>query len=245
MRAGTGPTHPAPSGPTQPPPPGRGHLPIGAYPTPRLGELVRDAERYLAQADHVLTRQYDPESAGVHVAAVDANLGWAVEHLRRALACLVNLAQLDLPPAGSAVMFDAAAAREYGSHTPARRDLAEQSARAVATSGGPVDHPGQGTVSSHEHAPVAASLRTAPGRTRPHGSECSDPLPGQGASHPVTTGEGRTPGLVGAVNRAAPDESPGGPASSGAGASLPPNPRRHAERAARAIIERTGRDIRC
>lgn len=107
--------------PGSPPPPTRGHLPIGSAadfdwgikpstaPTPRLGEVVRDAERLAAQLVTVLARQYDPASAPVgalgepDVALSDVHLGRAVALVHAAVAELSAVTFLSLPPVGSAV----------------------------------------------------------------------------------------------------------------------------------------------
>jgi hypothetical protein len=82
---------------------GRGHQPIGAGPTPRLGEVVRDAERYLTQAQAILRRDYDARSAPQHGSLHAASLVSALHHVEQALTHLWCVSQVDLPAAGSAV----------------------------------------------------------------------------------------------------------------------------------------------
>lgn len=118
-------TGPKPSGPTHPTPThppknsgsrGTSAAPLvpehaaGAGPTPTLGMVVRDGERYLAQAIATLTRQFDPasgpqqEDAPWGPALVDRKLAAAVADVRSALEHLSSLTtDAVLPPAGSAV----------------------------------------------------------------------------------------------------------------------------------------------
>lgn len=92
----TGPTHPTPTGPSSPPPP------------PRLGEVIRDAERLGAQMIAVLRRAVDPRSVPdgevcPGVGLTDYALAQAIVHVRLAGTYLEDLAAQLLPPAGSAV----------------------------------------------------------------------------------------------------------------------------------------------
>jgi hypothetical protein len=86
-----------------------GHLPIGAgYPLPRLGEVVRDVERLLAQALQILERQWDPTSGPQQQdvwdpSTVDESLGAARTEVRVALLHVGDVGDLVLPPVGSAV----------------------------------------------------------------------------------------------------------------------------------------------
>lgn len=95
------------------PTPGRGHLPIGASPAglPRLGELIRDAERLAAQLLAVLNREYDSASAPTDLAwpgaseltMVDLHMAHAASHVQSVLRSLARITELQLPAAGSAV----------------------------------------------------------------------------------------------------------------------------------------------
>lgn len=97
-----------------PPAPSRGHLPIGAGPAalPRLGEVIRDAERLAAQLVAVLTRDYDPASAPADLAwpghsditVARLHLSFAANDVRSVLRALSRVAaEADMPPLGSAV----------------------------------------------------------------------------------------------------------------------------------------------
>jgi hypothetical protein len=100
-------THP-PSGPSTPTPPPGPKL-------PRLGEVLRDAERYIAQALSVLDRDVDPASeptilawpAISEVRVHDVLLSKVAADLQAAVAGLGKVAAMDLPPAGSAVTYPA------------------------------------------------------------------------------------------------------------------------------------------
>lgn len=75
---------------------------------PRLGEIIRDAERLAAQMLAVLKRDYDPASAPSDddphdVSYVTIRLKSATADVRSALLMLSQITDLDLPPAGSAV----------------------------------------------------------------------------------------------------------------------------------------------
>lgn len=118
-------------------------------PLPRLGEVIRDVERLLAQASTILRRPVDPASEPTVVAwpaisddimvhrllldEVAVNLYWALRKLGK-------VAALPMPPAGSAVQV------------PARQDPA--SAGPVAAPDGP----------SSSGPPPAGAPPVAPGR---------------------------------------------------------------------------------
>lgn len=106
------PSRPPTTNPPPTKPPKQGHLPIGiepAYPLPRLGEVVRDAERGLRQVLAVLRRDFDPASAPpedgdpVMPGHVFIRLLSATADVRSALHMLAEIAACDLPPFGSAV----------------------------------------------------------------------------------------------------------------------------------------------
>jgi hypothetical protein len=105
-------------------------LPIGAPDhLPRLGEVIRDAERLSAQLISVLNRDYDLDSAPTAeddptgLGFVEVRLMSARADARSALAMLEQITAIGLPPAGSAVQF------------PAR-----QSTNSASLPGGPSDH---------------------------------------------------------------------------------------------------------
>lgn len=95
-------------------------------PAPRLGEVVRDVERLLAQADTILDRGHDPASAtpgaGLYLGEAQARIRDVVDLLHGAVRYAESV--------GSAVPVAVGAG--YGAtQTPAHRDPA------VATTGGP------------------------------------------------------------------------------------------------------------
>lgn len=109
-RPGTSPSPSRPSSPTRP---------AGAL--PRLGEQIRDLERYVAQALAVFDRDVDPDSlpdAPLHVQAVtEARLALGF-HLDSAMNALARIAALPLPPAGSAVKLPPRPAASEGCAVP-------------------------------------------------------------------------------------------------------------------------------
>lgn len=136
-------THPTPTGPSQPPPPPRdADLLVDevldeadrilAGPLPRLGEVVRDAERLGAQMIAVLGRQYDPASAPegdvwACMSIADYQLAVAVSAVRTALAALRDLTERPLPVAGSAIRTTPLAGGEEP--TPGSAAVGEAAAR--------------------------------------------------------------------------------------------------------------------
>jgi len=104
---------------------------------PRLGEVVRDTERLLVQALNVLDRPVDASSVPTQpawpghsdVTVLDLHISNALADIRGALDALQRIPVA--PPAGSAVKL------------PARQDPPDPlvPGPAVATTGGPVDHP--------------------------------------------------------------------------------------------------------
>jgi hypothetical protein len=113
--AGVGPKPSGPTHPTPTAPPKSGHLPIGApgYPPPRLGEVIRDAERLAAQLLGVLQRDYDLASAPsaeddpTGLGYVEIRLMSARADVGSALLMLEQITAVGLPPAGSAVQYPA------------------------------------------------------------------------------------------------------------------------------------------
>ena len=84
-----------------------------APPVPRIGEIIRDSERLLAQALAVLERGVDPASiphgnAGL-VSFWRDSAGF---HIEAALRDLASLADVSLPPVGSAVRPPTATGKE-------------------------------------------------------------------------------------------------------------------------------------
>jgi hypothetical protein len=100
-------THP-PSGPSTPTPPPGPKRPPSVL--PRIGEVVRDVERYVAQALAVLERQVDetslPQDADerTQLDTIRTSVGFHLDAVGRELA---KVAALNLPPAGSAVAYPA------------------------------------------------------------------------------------------------------------------------------------------
>jgi len=104
---------------------------------PRLGEVIREAERLGVQLLAVLGRDVDPTSEptalvwpelGVQIPEHRVLLTSARLFVQNALLQLAKIADLPLPPVGSAVQL------------PARQDPAA-TGPGIATTGGPVDTP--------------------------------------------------------------------------------------------------------
>lgn len=118
MSTGPGPGHP--TGPTDPgrfrPSDGPDADPVAAIAAeslPRLGEVIRDTERLLAQALHVLGREIDPAS----LPGGDPDRSrWYLQNVALNIAAaqrgLGQLAAAHLPPVGSAVKLPARSAAE-------------------------------------------------------------------------------------------------------------------------------------
>lgn len=93
-------------------PPGQPSGPTGPGRLPRLGEVIRDAERLLAQALSVLDRAVDPASepdvlawpeVSASILLHDLLLADVALQLRYAQQKLGRVAELPLPPVGSAI----------------------------------------------------------------------------------------------------------------------------------------------
>lgn len=174
VEGGTHPSHPRPSTPrppTQPSTPSK----------PRLGEVVRDAERTLQQAINILGRQWDPASGpqpepwGPEI--VDIRFGSAVADIRSALREIAAVTTLGLPPVGSAVPF------------PARRTTTSTS-----LPGGPPSHP----VLRRGEGPAAGPADAAVTPEAHRSSRGVPPCPSAGQSYGFTLGQ-----VTGAVELAA------------------------------------------
>lgn len=188
------------------------HPIIGDYPQPKLGQVVRDAERIAVQLLAVLRRDYDPTSAPSEdhdptgAGHVQILLKCATADVHSALKLITEIADLDLPPVGSAVPFPA---RQDQSIAPARPD-------------GPPSHPDPMPGESRSPGYDAASASAASGSGgAPHPSQATS-SPGFPLGRPAA-------GPRSAVAPVAADESPGGFAAPGAGGSSDP---RHVARSA-------------
>ncbi len=100
-------------------PPGHPSGPTGPGRLPRLGEVIRDAERLLRQAADVLARDVDPASEpdvlawplmSQEIRAHRLLIAHVTTHVEAALCGLGKVAALPMPPAGSAVDVKAHAA---------------------------------------------------------------------------------------------------------------------------------------
>jgi hypothetical protein len=183
----SGPTHPTPTAPPKSghlPPVGpcdcgHGDLPQNFHLTPcpkarplrlpTLGMVVRDLERAATQMIATATRQYDPTSAPgedcdpVGPAYVDRLLGCVVSDLRTILRDLDKIAQMSLPPAGSAVQY------------PAR--LVPSMPSSASLPGGPTDHLAAPSVASSGGLTPGLAPTQGGSRTTPPGRNAGFTLP--------------------------------------------------------------------
>jgi hypothetical protein len=149
-----------PPRPATPRPPTRSEL-------PRLGEVIRDTERYLAQALATLGREYDPASApdeddgpSVRPGDVMVRLMAARADVHSALDMLAQVVAFGLPPVGSAIPVPGPPLTVYASDE----------------GGGPFDHQPPGEAG--RPAPAAAS-RVAAGESE------GVPAPAQAIARPA------------------------------------------------------------
>jgi hypothetical protein len=177
-------------------------------PLPRLGEVLRDAERMIRTALNILGRDIDPASyplgAQGHIA--DAGFEVAGFHLEATLRELGDIAALPLPAVGSAVKLSVVSGeQEPAPGSAGARRSAPGESLAGQQAHGAGESSGQETASNRDQLVAAASPRIAPGRTRTSGSECGGPLslpvdpdPSSGGGAPVPlSGRGAGPGVLG------------------------------------------------
>lgn len=136
----------------------------GAGDLPRLGEVVRDAERLAVQLINVLGRNYDPASGPGYdpydpfPSEADIRLGQAVALIRSALYELHRLTESGLPPVGSAVMFRPSVAGE--GRTPGLVDSAPAVPAEASGTPTPVAACGPAAPSGHDTPGVAGPTRS-------------------------------------------------------------------------------------
>lgn len=190
------PTHPGPSGPPAPAPPPR--VDDTAGPLPRLGEVIRDAERLGAQMLAVLGRPVDPASAPdvevwTGLSAAEFQLAVAMSAVRTALAALGDLAELPVPPVGSAIKI------------PARQDPNPAPGPRIATTDGPGTTtrlvPGEEPTPGSAAAPARAARESAGAVVAASAGASSGPSPRHTHTGPYGTGgrRGAGPTYLGAT----------------------------------------------
>lgn len=134
----TGPMSPRPTGPTHPGPASPGPSgPRADYPPPRIGQVIRDTERYLSQALATVESDLDPASLppDMHDARrVVIGLERARFRIRLALVSLGRVAEVPLPPVGSAVQMKPPLATRFAAGEGRAFGLATATPTAVGTS---------------------------------------------------------------------------------------------------------------
>jgi hypothetical protein len=176
---GSKPAPPRPAVPSSPPPRPATPRPPTRSALPRLGEVIRDAERYLAQALTTLGREYDPSSApdeddgpSVRPGDVMVRLRAARADVHSALDMLGQVVAFGLPPVGSAVQYPARGSVVDASDAP-RGPFHHQP---PGEAGRPAP-PAASAIAAGESAPAQATARPAGPPPRRPGAIGSFSLP--------------------------------------------------------------------